>query len=179
MAVVLLAFATFLFLLLALPWFLLVLSPLVVFAGSGSLMLRDLRHLRARAARLPEQGLLWLGGLERIGALEDLLGNSLRRVLAMAPDSAKARACACVKPTESGSVGVVRIWGGGGHWLMKTTGGSIAEAAWRANERLSHLETDFPAVPGTARLDIPECDPSRCPMRSARREATLATFAPA
>jgi hypothetical protein len=179
MAAVMLVFAAFLFLLLAIPFLLVALSPLLVLTGSGALVVRDLRHLRAAEIRIPDVGLLWLGGLERIGALEERLAASIERVLALAPASAKARACACVKRGGSGPVSIVRIWGNGGHWLLRTSGGSLAEAAWQAERHLSTLTTEFPAIPGTARLELSECDPGSCPMRRARQRVVLATFSPA
>lgn len=179
MAVLMLVLATFFFLVLAIPFLLLALSPVLVLAGSGALAARDLRHLGEQKIRIPDVGLLWLGGLEKVGALEDLLTGSIERILALAPAAARARACACVKRGAGGPVGIVRIWGDGGHWALRAPGGSIAEAAWQTNRALAGVASGFPALPGTSRRELADCDPETCPMRLARQRAAIATFAPA
>lgn len=174
MSIAMAAVAATLFGLLFVPWLLLLSSPALVATGSvasvaveGAGKVREL--LRARGAKTRTiSGVLCVAGLEDTSQ-EARIRRSLGRVLELAGPGSSPKACTCVKATDDGFVGVVRVFDRRGHYLARISGPSAESVTNGVVRDLDRFRTSFPAEPGTRRQRIAECDPRSCPIRVLRQ----------
>ena len=161
MHVLFLFFAVLLTFMLAIGWLLVLLLPWLSFtaaaAGGVARHREDTRHRRAA------KGILHIGVPEP--ALYGRLRSPLARTLALAAPDTRPRACACIKESATGSLGVLRIFNSQGHFLLQASGESAAAVAGSITDTLDGFTDAFPVEEGSRRVEIPECDPKTCPLR--------------
>lgn len=160
-------------LLMFMPWLALLAVPLATWLVSGALVVVALNHVYAagRTVEALQPGLLALVGLDREPGLEGLVRGAIGRALGFAPATTRPAACACIKPAGGSFVGVLRIWNARGNYVLRTPGETVAAVANAILEQIGILGDRFPALEGTARIRVHECDPRTCPLRQIRRMA--------
>lgn len=123
----------------------------------------------------PTPGVLVLHGLE--ATEQSRVRGELARVLRLAPERSRPRACGCVMESGGGFVGVLRVFNQRGHYLLRTRAATAAAVAEGLIGELRGFTESFPARPGTRRVSCPECNRSVCPLIRAARERALAPAA--
>ncbi len=160
----------FFFLVLFVPWLLLVSSPLVVLTLSTMTAAGGMRQwLLGVVEDAAEKGVLSVDGLAAESGLEASLRSAIGQALALAPVDRPARACACIRKSESGLVGVVRMFGPAGHHLFRVSADTAAAAVARIEADLSAMTKASFTAASTLRKGCPECDASTCPLRLLRQ----------
>lgn len=169
MEVTMSAFAALLYAAWVVPWLLLLGTPLVL--ASGVLVAAPVFGARQiRRAKRNGRGVLCIDGLFERPLLADRLHRNIARVLEFAPPATRPRACACVKTSDGGYVGVLRVFNTRGHYLLREKGQSVEAVAQRLTTTLAGFEGTFPARVGSPRPRCAECRGATCPQRRLHRE---------
>lgn len=163
------AFATLLYATLVVPWLVLLGTPLVLASGvlvaAPLLGAKRIRRTMRRPVVQTGQGVLCIDGLSEKPLLAERLHRNIARVLEFAPPEARPRACACVKESAGGYVGVLRVFDTRGHYLLREEARSIEAVAQRLTKTLEGFEDTFPARVGSPRPRCSECSGATCPQR--------------
>jgi hypothetical protein len=179
MDVLLYGLAVLLSLLLIAGWVMLLTAPLIALTGATvggvSKGVTRVRQSLPALSRRVARGILCIDGLVSEPALLGRLRSDIVRVLRLAPAETRPRACACVKESGSGFVGVLRIFNKRGHYLLRASGETRGSVARRFSAALDEFVDVFPARQGARRVSCPECDPKTCPLRLRKELRALAT----
>jgi len=151
-------------------WLLLISSVILtasgVVVGLPVLAVSRIRqHLGWSVTRSIEEGILCVEGLAGEVRLASRLHDGLARVLSFAAPQTSPRACVCVKESDAGYVGVMRVFNSKGHYLARATGNTAAAIATQFVSDLEAFTDRFPARVGVPRATCPECDARMCPLR--------------
>lgn len=170
------AFAIAFSLILLAGWLALLSAPLIaasaVVASVPTMAVVKMGSLLYRATDVRE-GILVIDGLAD-SALDEQVRTDVARVLELAPAGSRPKACACVRQTNNDSVvGVMRVFNATGHYLLRTTGDTIAGVAQSITTQLRQL-TEFPAQVGVKRPACADCAPSRCPLKLLAQRRAMA-----
>ena len=181
MSFALYAVAAVLFALLFVPWLMLLSTSLVTGASIFSSLpvfatkrAQDRLRPETNEEKAARKDVLVVEGLEDDAELEGEVQSALAKVLTLTPEEMGAHACACVKQGGDAYVGVVRVFGRRGHYLLHETGKTKKKVGLRMVRDLRVQDGRFPARLAKRWEAHPDCQAVDCPLRGRRREAEAA-----